>query len=157
MEELILRHMETVRGITEKTIEKMPEAIADIVPPGFANNIRWNFGHIAFVQERLVFGILGEVMSLPPAYETFFAPGTKPEEWKETPPTLVEIAEVLKEQKKRIAQFIPGRWHDKLPTPFTNRAGITLYTAGEALLFSFYHEAMHIETIKRIYRALPSR
>ncbi|GGJ66669.1 putative damage-inducible protein DinB [Anoxybacillus voinovskiensis] len=157
MEQTILRHMETVRGITEKTIEKIPEAIADIVPPGFANNIRWNFGHIAVVQEKLVLGVLSEEMGLPEAYGTFFAPSTKPEEWKETPPTLAEIAEVLKEQKRRIAQFIPGRWHDKLPTPFTNRAGITFYTVGETLLFSFYHEAMHIETIKRIYRALPSR
>lgn len=154
MEQLILRHMETVRGITEQTIQKIPEAIADIVPPGFHNNIRWNFGHIAFVQERLVFGILGEEMSLPPAYETFFAPGTKPAEWDGTPPSFAEIATVLAEQKTRIRHFIQGRWHDKLPTPFTNRGGITFYTAGEALLFSFYHEAMHVETIKRLYRAI---
>jgi hypothetical protein len=44
--------------------------------------------------------------------------------------------------------------NEKLPTPFTNRGGITFYTVGETLLFSFYHEALHVETIKRLYRSI---
>ncbi|MDI2587953.1 DinB family protein [Psychrobacillus sp. NEAU-3TGS] len=154
MEQTILHHMETVRSITIKSINTIPEEITDIVPEGFNNNIRWNFGHIAFVQERLVYSVLGEKTSLPVEYEKFFGPGTKPADWKETPPTLTEISSILAEQTERIKRFVPERFSDKLPTPFTNRMGISFYTLGETLLFSFYHEAMHMETIKRIYKTI---
>lgn len=55
--------MEIVRGITMKSINRIPEEIVDIVPKGFNNNIHWNFGHIAFIQEKLVYGVLDEMMS----------------------------------------------------------------------------------------------
>lgn len=149
-----MRHMETVRGITNQTMKKIPEEISDMIPKGFNNNIRWNFGHIAFVQEKLVFGLLGEEMHIPKSYEQLFGAGTKPAEWKETPPSFTEIAEILTEQETRIKDFLQGRLHENLPTPFTNRGGITFYTVGEAFLFSFYHEALHIENIKRLYQAI---
>ena len=154
MEQTIIRHMETVRGITEQTMKGIPEEVLDIIPHGFNNTIRWNFGHIAFVQEKLVFGILGEEMSTPKEYEQLFGAGTKPAEWIETPPSFTEIAKILTEQKTRIKDFLQGRLHENLPTPFTNRGGITFYTVGEAFLYSFYHEALHIETINRLYRTI---
>ena len=154
MEQTIFQHMETVRSITEKAIAKIPEELADITPSGFNNNIRWNFGHIAFVQEKIVFEILGEEKNVPKEYEKLFGAGTKPAQWDIQAPSLSDIATVLKEQKARIKESLPGRLHEKLPTPFTNRAGITFYTAGEAFLFSFYHEALHMETIKQIFRAI---
>ncbi len=156
MEQTIFNHMETVRGITEKSIERIPEEISDIIPEGFNNNIRWNFGHIAFVQDKIVFGILGEEMKVPKNYENLFGAGTKPSDWEVAPPSLTEIAAVLTDQKSRIKAFLPGRLDEKLAKPFTNRGGITFYTAGEAFLFSFYHEAMHIETIKQIYKSISS-
>ena len=146
--------METVRGITNQSMKKIPEEISDLIPKGFNNNIRWNFGHIAFVQEKLVFGLLGEEMNIPKEYERLFGAGTNPTEWKETPPSFTEIAEILTEQKTRVKDFLQGRLHENLPTPFTNRGGITFYTVGEAFLFSFYHEALHIEAIKRLYQAV---
>lgn len=146
--------MEVVREITVKSINRIPEDIVDIVPIGFNNNIRWNFGHIAFIQEKLVYGVSGEKMSLPKEYEDFFSAGTKPADWKGTPPSLAEISAILTEQTERIKEFVPGRFSEKLSKPFTNRAGITFETLGETLLFSFYHEGMHMETIKRVYRAI---
>ncbi|MBO9128569.1 DinB family protein [Bacillus sp. 165] len=157
MEQLIMGHMETVRAITEQTINKIPEEIADIIPKGFNNNIRWNFGHIAFVQEKIVFGLLGEETTVLKDYEPFFAAGTKPVEWIGTPPSFAEIGMVLMEQKTRIKDFLSSRLHETLQNPFTNKAGITFYTAGEAFLFSFYHEALHIETIKRLYRSMSTK
>ncbi|MEH7390562.1 DinB family protein [Bacillus sp. JJ1503] len=157
MDQIIIQHMETVRRITEQAIMRIPEEVANIIPKGFNNNIRWNFGHIAFVQEKLVFGLLGEEMNIPSNYEQLFKAGTRPADWRGTPPSLIEIADVLTEQKARIKDFIQYRMYETLPTPFTNRAGITFYTAGEAFLFSFYHEALHVETIKQLYRAISSK
>ncbi|MBY0121982.1 DinB family protein [Bacillus sp. S/N-304-OC-R1] len=154
MEQTIFQHMDTVRSITEKAISKIPEELANIIPKGFNNNIRWNFGHIAFVQEKIVFEILGEEKNVPNEYEKLFGAGTKPAQWDIQAPTLSEIAIVLSEQKTRIKEFLPGRLHEKLSTPFTNKSGITFYTAGETFLFSFYHEALHMETIKQIHRAI---
>lgn len=155
MEHLIFHHMETVRGITEQAINKIPEEIADIIPNGFRNNIRWNFGHIAFTQEKLVFELSGEEKNVPQHYEKFFAPGTSPADW-EHPPSFSEIAKVFAEQKARIKHFLPGRLEEKLVTPFTNRGGITFFGVGEIFLFSLYHEAVHMETIKYIKRAISS-
>lgn len=155
MEDKIFAHMETVRAITEESIRKMPEALVDIIPPGYSNNIRWNFGHIVLVQERLVFFALGEKMGLPPQYETYFAAGTSPSEWTGTPPTLEEIAAEMASQKQRIKDFLSPRLGEALPKPFINKAGIQFNTVAETFLFSFFHEGMHLETIKRIYRAIP--
>ncbi|WP_391115778.1 DinB family protein [Psychrobacillus sp. L3] len=154
MEQTLFQHMETVRGITEESIKKIPEELADIVPKGFNNSIRWNFGHIAFIQERQVFAVLGEKMNVPSNYEELFSGGTKPADWKVTPPSLADILSVLTEQTSRIRDAIEGNINETLPTPFTNRLGITFHTRGETFLFSFYHEAMHMEAIKRIYRAI---
>lgn len=157
MEQLIFHHMETVRRITEQTMMNIPEDISDTIPNGFNNNIRWNFGHITFIQEKLVFGLLDNEMNIPKDYEQLFGAGTKPVDWEEIPPSFSEIADILTEQKTRIKNFLHGRLHEKLPTPFTNRRGITFYTVGEAFLFSFYHEASHIETINRLYRSISAK
>ena len=157
MEQTIFDHMETVRGITEKSIKRIPEEMADIIPEGFNNSIRWNLGHIAYVQEKLVFGISGEMMNVPMNYERLFGAGTKPAEWTEPPPSFKEIAAVLTGQKSRIKTFLHGRLDQKLPRPYTNRSGITFYTTGEAFLYGFYHEALHMETINRIYRSISSK
>ncbi|WP_277585172.1 DinB family protein [Psychrobacillus antarcticus] len=154
MEQTIFQHMQVVRGITEKSILQIPEELADIVPTGFTNNIRWNFGHIAYIQEKLVFGVSGEKMTLPEAYEVFFSAGTKPADWIGTPPSLAEISGELIGQKQRITDYLSENLRKTLPEPFTNKAGITFHTLGETFLFSFYHEALHMETIKRVYRAI---
>ncbi|WVE39409.1 DinB family protein [Priestia megaterium] len=153
MENMILKHMDVVRGITTSILEKTTEEAADITPKGFNNNIRWNLGHIAFIQEKLVFGLAGEPMQTPESYESFFGAGTKPADWTEAAPSLEEIANVLKDQAQRIKEFMPGQFDKQLITPFTNKAGINFTTVGETFLFSFYHEAMHVEMIKQIGKA----
>jgi hypothetical protein len=152
--DLIFQHMKTVREITENAIKQIPEEAADIIPAGFNNHIRWNFGHIAYIQEKLVYGLLGEKMNVPEEYEQLFARGTKPSEWTITPPTLHDIAIVLCDQKTRIPKFLEDRLNEKLPTPFTNSGGNTFYTVGETFLFSLYHEAIHMNVIKQMYRQI---
>lgn len=157
MEQIIMNHMDLVRSVTEKNLNKIPEELWDIIPYGFNNNIRWNFGHIAYVQEKIVFGLLGEPMGIPEEYERFFSAGTTPVEWDGTPPSLEEISQVLTEQKVRIKEFLEGRLEEKLPRPYTNKGGISFNTVGEIFLFSFYHEASHIETIKRLHQVISSK
>ena len=157
MEQSIFQTVEKVRNLTLQTLEKMPEDIADIVPDGYNNNIRWNFGHIAVVHEKLTIGALGEKINIPESFINYFAPGTKPADWKNPPPSLKEIASVLKEQNSRIKQILSGRLEEKLPVPFTTSSGMKFSTAVETLTFSLFHEGMHLETVKRIYRNLKGK
>ncbi|MDQ0268415.1 DinB family protein [Cytobacillus purgationiresistens] len=152
MEESIINHLKTVRSITENSLSRIKEDSADIIPHGYNNNIRWNYGHIVYVQELLVFGAYGEDKQIPQLYENLFAAGTKPSDWVDNPPSLNEILKEMEKQSTRVEQAIKTNFTHKLPTPFKNRAGITFYTVGETLLFSAYHEALHMETIKRIHR-----
>jgi len=154
LEQTIFHHMEAIRGITLKTLKGMPKEITDIVPTGFNNSIHWNFGHIAFIQEKLVYAVVGEEMSLPSEFEVYFGAGTKPTDWIGNPPTLSDISLVLAEQSARIITTHKGNLHKKLPTPFTNRGGTTFNTLGETLLYSFYHESLHLETIKIMRRLI---
>src|SRR5690625_2452759 len=150
MEEMIFRYMDTIRDHTVNTINELTEETADVIPPGFNNNIRWNLGHIAFIQDRVTFKMLGEEMGVPKIYKLLFSPGTKPANWQFPTPSLTELSAELTDQKTRIREFLTGRLDEKLDKPFTNGMGLTFYTIGECLLFTFYHEALHMEVIKRI-------
>ncbi|MET3576026.1 DinB family protein [Bhargavaea ullalensis] len=154
MEDLIFRHMETVRKLTLIEMGAIPESLADQVPPGFNNSIRWNFGHIAFIQGRLVYEVMGEDSGLPSSFSEYFAAGTSPAGWTGVPPRIAEIRKVLERQPEEIRLGRRGRLDEPLPDPFTNKMGVTFRTSGETLLFSFYHEALHLETIKRIVKSI---
>ncbi|MEK1832717.1 DinB family protein [Priestia megaterium] len=88
--------------------------------------MRWNLGHIAFIQEKLVFGLAGEPMQTPESYESFFGAGTKPADWTEPAPSLEEIAKVLKDQAHRIKEFMPGQFDKQLITPLQTKPASTL-------------------------------
>lgn len=157
MEKLLFNHLDTVRQVTEQMIERIPEELADEVPEGFKNNIRWNFGHIATIQEKLVIAALGESMQIPNKFLTYFDMGTKPADWAGEPPSFAEIKEVLQGQKARIKEVLSGRLEEKLAVPFEIKGGPSYDTAAEALLFSTYHEGLHVEAIKRIYRLVKNK
>jgi hypothetical protein len=152
--ESIIRQLYIVRSITEDLLEKTPKEILDIIPDGFNNNIRWNFGHITFIQEKLVFGLSYEELSLPNSYQKYFSAGTKPNNSLTGVPSITEIAVELANQKERVREYLLENTHKTLPVPYTNKMGVTFYTFLDALLFSFYHEAIHVQTIKDIKKVI---
>lgn len=153
-ESLIFHHVNVARDITVNAFEKISKSYFLEVPEGFNNNMFWNFGHIAYIQEKLVFQLVGRDLELPNDFETFFAKGTKPEYWVGTPPAYEEVKEALIDQPKRIEAVWKGKLDTPLLQPFTNSTGKTFYTVGETLMFSTYHEALHFNTILRLYRSL---
>ncbi|MDQ0184365.1 DinB family protein [Cytobacillus sp. FSL W7-1323] len=157
MIENVSNHIQTVRLLTIQSLDKINPAFISTVPKGFNNNIHWNFGHIAYIQERLVFELTGERMGIGSEYETFFAAGTAPHLWQGNPPSILEIKGVLQEQTERVISVTKNKFTKTLPTPFTNKMGITFQTVGECILFSTFHEGMHLETIKRIYKSTKNK
>lgn len=157
MTQFIYNHLKTVRSITENSIMRIKEEFADLIPPGYNNNIRWNFGHIVYVQELLAFQLSGIKQQIPETFALYFSAGTKPANWIGTPPTIDEIKEEMQQQNERIQKIHQSRLAEKLSVPYTNKGGVTFYTVGEAVLFSTYHEALHMETIKRIHQENKNR
>ena len=46
MEPYLASHLDTVRALPLRVLDATPEELADRVPEGYVNSIRWNLGHI---------------------------------------------------------------------------------------------------------------
>lgn len=145
---------ELIRGITLATLVNTTEDAANIVPVGFSNNIRWNLGHILLSQDFLLFGPTGT--PLPPSYGALFAPGTKPADWQGDIPTLETLAAQFKEQSARIKETLQSRLNESLPQPLSLGDKGTIHTYGEMLLFTLYHEGMHMGCISGLRKGIAS-
>jgi hypothetical protein len=158
MEHFLFRQLAFVRGQTLKMMEGVTEEIADLIPEGFRNTIRWNVGHIYVVLERFAFHYIGLPLHLPKGFKEQFEYGTSP---LNTPasvpvPTLQELETLLKEQQERIREALAHRLQEKIVPPYTTSAGMTLETPEQFLSFNLYHEGMHLNVIK-VYKSLLSR
>jgi DinB superfamily len=151
--EMLLRQVEVVRAITLQRLESITEDMADIIPNGFNNNIRWNVGHILIVQEQLALNFAGLSPQLSPEFVNFFGNRTSPREWKVEPPSLQILSDELKKQTAFIKESLGNRLQEKAIKPFV-RLGFKMETIGEILTFSLHHEGMHTGVIYAIQRAI---
>ncbi|WP_055108313.1 DinB family protein [Paenibacillus ihumii] len=156
MGEIIFSQLEFVRNQTLKMVQDLSEEQADIIPFGFRNNIRWNLGHIAFVQDAFAFRLTGRPSLISANYKGCFTNGTSPEGWPEDVPKLAEIIEVLQSQPQQIASILPGKLDETVSKPYTTSSGITLDRVEGFLNFCLYHEGMHFSVIKMYKKLIQS-
>ncbi|MUG45726.1 DinB family protein [Paenibacillus woosongensis] len=156
MGEIIFSQLEFIRGQTVKMVQGLSEEQADIIPAKFRNNIRWNLGHIAFVQDAFAFQLNGRPSLISAQYRSFFANGTSPENWTEDVPKLADIVEVLEQQPKQIASILAGNLDERVSKPYTTSSGFTLETVEAFLNFTLYHEGMHFSAIKMYKKLIQS-
>lgn len=151
--EQLFKHMRFVRGVTLKALESTSENLANEIPFGFKNNIRWNLGHIYIIHELLAYHFSEGIPQIPNNYATLFQRATAPKDWKETPPSLQEISRYLTEQVERFERDFKDRLQENTPTAFYPTKEVSYSTVGELLNFAVWHEGNHIGTIKAIKRA----
>ncbi|MNI33839.1 DinB superfamily protein [compost metagenome] len=158
MEHYLFKQMAFVRGQTLKMVEGLSEEIADRVPEGFRNTIRWNLGHIYVVLERFGFQYIGLPQHLPEGFKEQFEYGTSPLTHSPSVvvPTLKELEDLLKAQPERIREALEHRLHEQIIPAYTTSTGVTLETPEQFLSLNLYHEGMHFSTIK-LYKTLLSR
>ncbi|GIP53825.1 DinB family protein [Paenibacillus vini] len=158
MEQFLFNQLAFVRGQTLKLMEGVTEELADRIPEGFRNNIRWNLGHIYVVCERFAFKQLNLPQQLPNGFSEQFENGSSPLNWPASfqVPTLPELETLLKEQQERIRTALGHRLQDKIVPPYTTSAGMVLETPEQFLSFNLYHEGMHLSVIK-LYKVILSR
>jgi uncharacterized damage-inducible protein DinB len=148
----LFKQLEFIRHLTIHAVEGRSESALDCIPEGFNNNVRWNLGHIYFVQEKFAFHFAGEPMLVPDNFERLFARGTKPADWNEEPPELGVLIKLLAEQPIRIRQSLQNRLSEQVQEPFTTGTGLTLSTIREFLSYTLYHEGMHYNAIGLLQR-----
>lgn len=146
-----------VRQATLKTMEGVSEELADRIPDGFRNSIRWQFGHIYTVLERLAFKAVRLELNLPQGYKDMFEYGTLPPAASGVVavPSLSELRDLLSGQPKRIRDALAGRLEEEVE-PYTTSTGITLATPRQFLQMNLYHEGMHQSMIKA-YKTILNR
>ncbi|MET3195058.1 DinB family protein [Bacillus sp. OAE603] len=156
MEQFLFNQLAFVRNQTLNLLDGVSEEMADRIPEGFRNTIRWNVGHIYVVVERFAFQYLGLPQNLPEGFKEQFEYGTSPLNTHEyRVPTLSELEELLKAQQIRIQETLSDRVDEKIIPPYTTSAGMKLETPKEFLTFNLYHEGMHL-TIIKLYKKLLS-
>lgn len=155
MEHFLFKQLETVRKQTLKAAEGVTEELADRIPEGFRNSIRWNLGHIYSVLERFAFQYIGLPLHMPEGFKERFESGTSPlTSTAEGPaPTLSELETLLRDQHRRIREALEHRMQEEITPPYTTSAGFTLATTEQFLTFNLYHEGMHVSVIK-LYKKL---
>jgi len=148
MVNLIKQQFTRTREGVMKALEGVSPEMADVIPVGFNNNIRWQVGHILYAGELHLFPGKG---TLPAEYANFFDSGSKPRESKEGVPSLETLLAELKEQHVRIHDIPDEAFDEKLSRPLPG-----LETFGEFAAMMAYHEAMHlgqIQSLKRVVQA----
>ncbi|SPF32977.1 conserved hypothetical protein [Candidatus Desulfosporosinus infrequens] len=150
LKEFLFNQLKVVRSNTLNAVNEVSESQANSVPEGFNNNILWNLGHVYISQEKFAFGFIPEPMQIPDGFTELFGRDTKPSEWKGQPPTLAEMVKLLEDQTGRIREKLENRLNEAVANPFTMPSGLTLKTIGEFLIFSMYHEGMHVQTIRML-------
>ena len=103
--ETSFRAARNTRRLLAKYIDNLIPQQLNKIPEGFNNNIIWNIAHIVVTQQRIVYGLSGQLLHVSPEMERAYRNGTKPE-YDVTPEEIEEIKTLLftlrKKQKKII-------------------------------------------------------
>lgn len=153
-EKMLFSQVDFYRKITLGLFEGIDEETADRIPSGFNNSIRWHLGHIYVAQENIALRHAGIEPNIPSQYKKLFEGGTKPSEWKLTPPALSELKDYLSTQPERIKTCLEGKLDQPIVLPFAIPGIVEFKTIGETLNFSLYHEGQHTGFIKALKKAL---
>lgn len=154
MSDYIFTQLNFVRNNTLQLVSAVDERKSEILLDGFGNHIKWNLGHIYFVQEKFAFHFNGEEMHLPAGFGELYAPGTRPEHGADGGFALAEILGLLGGQITRISTALSARLQEEVKQPYTTSKGLHLSRVSEFLSFCLYHEGMHFEKIKTTLRLI---
>lgn len=143
----------SVRQMVVQLAQSIPEELFDVQPRQFNNTIRWNVGHIAFVNEYFLSLGLPIISSLPDHYTQLFNTGTLPTEWASVAPAKEELCHHLTSQLADFSKIPPTAFDQPLTSPL-ELGPLKFETFGEVFNFATVHEMMHYTTISCYLKVL---
>jgi hypothetical protein len=145
------------RGMTVQVAKHVPSEIADKIPTGQRNHIRWHLAHLWFVLERFVFHVGLQQYPEHDEHLKLYGNGSSPANWSEADiPSLEEWIERLASQAGRIEQALSGKLDEPLKEPFTFANGYTVTIPRELITYGIFHEGMHLAVIRSYMKVLQS-
>jgi len=148
-EEQLFEQMNLWRKWTVEFLRTVPEGVADQIPVGHNNSIRWNAGHILVGWDNTMFPAVNMDRQMPLSYHWMFPSGSKPENWTKQPPTMDRLMKQLEEQPILIEQACKGHLDEPL-----NESFLGLRTLGDMVIFHMNHESLHMGIIKSMKQIL---
>lgn len=147
--EAFFTQLEGFRRYLLKVSDVTPEE-AELIPNGFKNNIRWNLGHVYNEQYISIQTLINEKVDVPKEFDEWFGPGSSPENFTVETPSLEELRVLLKNQIRIIKEAYGERLEEVYPP--TEMWNMT--TLEQVLLWTSFHEGMHLQTIKDIKKCM---
>lgn len=147
--EVLFNQLAAYREETLHIVEAVAEEMADQIPSGFRNNIRWNLGHIYLDQYLWIQHLTKEQQPIPDSFKEWFGFGTSPADWKSAPQSLETLKELLRDQPKQIRTSYGDRLEEEFPA-----TEMGMHTIEQVLIRTIFHEGLHLEAIKAIRRFL---
>jgi DinB superfamily len=132
---------QTRRNLIRLTADLSDEQLLAI-PPGFGNNVLWNYGHCLVTQQRLCYGLSSLPMRIPAEWNDLMMKGTSPKDWS-APPDRQAITDLMLTTVDQLAEDLEaGLFTDfkSYPTSY----GVTLGSVEDAVRFDVAHEALHM-------------
>lgn len=134
------------------SIKSLSTEELNTIPKGFNNNIAWNLGHMAAVQQGICYIRSGNEPLSGQMFYDAFKPGSKPEititetEIEEIKNLLVSSLDRLVEDYDKGLFKNYGKW--------ASRYAIEITTVEEAVNFLLFHEGLHFGTINALKRVI---
>ncbi|MFT4415908.1 DinB family protein [Fredinandcohnia humi] len=147
--EVLFNQLNEYRNHLLDLIENVTEEMADIVPEGFTNNIRWNLGHVFLDQYLWIQHLTKEPIVIPEGYSEWFGFGTSPRDWNSNPPSLEELKTLLSGQIQNIRETYGERLEEEFPETESG-----MHTIAQVLVRTIFHEGLHIAAVQSIRRFL---
>jgi hypothetical protein len=144
---------EQIRRQLAGLMKSLSEEQMLFIPDGFDNNIAWNFGHIVYVQESLIYRLAGAPTLTNETHRALFDMGTSPADWQATP-DVGAIRELLKQSGMKLrSDYEAGAFADF--KAYQTSTGFSIATVEESIAFVNFHEGLHLGAILSIRNLLP--
>lgn len=144
--------LRNIRAFALQLADGLSGEALNTVPPGFANNIIWNLGHLVAAEQGVLYVRGGLAPKVDTGFLKKYTRGTKPE-------GAVSNEEITR-IKAMLSSTLPGLEADLAAGVFgeykawTTPYGVELTTIEEALQFILFHEGIHCGYIMALKRAL---
>lgn len=145
-----LKHHLQNRKLLKKLLLSVDESQANRIPEGFNNNIIWNCAHVISVQQALIYQLCGQTPRVDKTLLRKFNIGTKPEEYFDKN-FIEDIAEQLITTSVQMAEDLENQPFAVI-NPFMTAIKVELTTLEEALMFTNYHEGLHLGVITSLLK-----
>ncbi|HVU83373.1 MAG TPA: DinB family protein [Puia sp.] len=141
------------RKTTLKVLSGLSMGALNTIPPGFNNNLVWNFGHVVVSQQTLYYPAAGLKPVIDEVLIERFRKGTKPGKFVDK----AEFDNLKKISEDALIQFNRDLENNlfKDIKPFTlSSYGIEIKNAEDVLRALLHHEGLHLGYCMALKRAL---